>query len=95
MSHEDSTHSNGGPDVLGEDDSLKLNNKEVDQVLDIFESTFQILTWDGVVLARAHLGGKTTVENEFTRQFRSSNDWYGLATDLVHSLRRHVPPRMM
>lgn len=62
------TYSNGGPDVLGEEDALELNDKEVDKLLNITSEALEGLAGDCVVLPGAQLGGNALTENEATNK---------------------------
>jgi hypothetical protein len=60
------TYSSGSKDVLGEDDSLSLDNEEVDEFVNVPNKGVQGLTRNCVVSTRANLSGKTVVENSLS-----------------------------
>jgi hypothetical protein len=62
------TYSNGGPDILSEEDALELNDEEVDELLNITSDALEGLTGDCVVLSGAHLGGKTLAEDKVANE---------------------------
>lgn len=63
------TYSSSGIHVLGEHYALRLDDKEVDKLLDIIEQTLKRSLGDGEVLARTELGGKTTAECYLSSDF--------------------------
>lgn len=68
------TYTNGSVDVLGKDNTLKLDDEEVDKLLGVLKRGLEGLTRDSVVLARAHLRCNTTVEDQLTSSLSSGND---------------------
>jgi hypothetical protein len=60
------TYSSGSKDVLGEDDSLSLDNEEVDEFVNVPNKGIQSLTGNCVVSTRANLSSKTVVENSLS-----------------------------
>jgi hypothetical protein len=58
------TYSNGGPDILGEENTLELNDEEVDELLNITSDALEGLAGNCVVFSGAHLGGKTLTEDK-------------------------------
>ena len=50
------TYSSRDTDVLGEQDALRLDDEEVDELVDIADHGVEGLLGNGVVLARAKLG---------------------------------------
>ena len=60
------TYSTCGIDVLGEHDALRLNDKEVDQLLEVVHGTLKRGLRDGEVLTRPELRGKTTSESQLS-----------------------------
>lgn len=58
------TYSNGGPDILGKEDALELNDEEVQELLNVTGDALEGLARDGVVLPRADLGGDALAEDE-------------------------------
>lgn len=68
-------YSDCGIDVLGEDYALKLDDEEVDELLDVFKGCLEVLTRNGVVLARTHLRGEAPFEDELAGDLSSSDDW--------------------
>lgn len=67
------THSNGGPDVLSEEDALELNDEEVDELLNIAGDALKSLARNCVVLPGAQLGGKALAENEVAGKLSGSD----------------------
>lgn len=68
------TYSGGSSDVLGKDDSLGLNDEEVDELVDVPNKGIQSLTGNCVVSSRANLGGQTVVKNDLAEDL--SEDGY-------------------
>ena len=68
------TYGNGGPDVLGEEDALELNDEEVDKLLDVASEALESLTGNGVVLPGTHGGRKALAENELAGKLSGSGD---------------------
>jgi hypothetical protein len=58
------TYSNGGPDVLSEENALELNDEEVDELLNITGDALEGLAGNCVVLSGADLGGKTLAKDK-------------------------------
>jgi hypothetical protein len=48
-----STYGDCVEDILGKYYALRLDNEEVDELLNVLQGALEILTGDGVVLARA------------------------------------------
>lgn len=69
-----STHSNSGPDILGEEDALELDDEEVDQLLKVTSNGLESLARDGVVFPGAHAGGKALAEHKLTDNLSGSGD---------------------
>lgn len=57
-----STYSSRSKDILSKDDSLGLNNKEVDELVGISNHVVESLTGNGVVSTRANLSSQAIVE---------------------------------
>lgn len=53
------TYGNRGEDVLSKDDTLRLNDKEVDELMDIADESVECLLGESVVLSRTNLRGKS------------------------------------
>lgn len=68
------TYSNGGPNILGKEDALELNDEKVEELLNITSDVLQSLAGNGVVLPRTDLGGNALTENEGTNNLSSSGD---------------------
>lgn len=60
------TYSDSDVDILGEHDTLRLNNEEVDELLKVVGHALKRSLGNGVVLARPELRSKTTSESHFT-----------------------------
>jgi hypothetical protein len=67
------TYSNGNIDVLSEDNTLGLDDEEVDELLNIVGHTLQRGLGNGEVLARPELRGKATAESELSDNLRCSS----------------------
>jgi hypothetical protein len=63
-----------GPDVLNEQDSLGLDDEEVDKFMHIADHGIQSFPRDGEVLARAHLGSKTIVKDKLASGLGGDGD---------------------
>lgn len=61
------TYGGGSKDILGKDDSLGLNDKEVDELMNVPNKGIQSLTRHCVVPTRANLSSKAIVENDLTK----------------------------
>jgi len=70
------TYSNGGVDVLGEQNTLTLNDEEVNELLNVVQAGLQRLPRDGVVLPWAHPGGKAVVKQQLTSDFERRSNYY-------------------
>ena len=68
------SYKNGGPDVLGEENALELNDEEVDEFLDVASYAVESLTGNGVVLPGTHAGCEALAEDELTGKLRGSGD---------------------
>lgn len=64
----DNTYSCGCKDIFREEDSLGLNNKEVDQLVEISGERIQGLLAYGIVLLGPELADETTAEQSFSRR---------------------------
>ena len=58
------THRQRGKDVLDKQDTLRLNDNEVDELVNITDKTINRFAGYCVVPTRAYLGGKTIVQDE-------------------------------
>jgi hypothetical protein len=65
------TYSNGNVDVLGEHNALRLDDEEVNKLLDIVGHALKRGLRDGEVLARPELRGKATSESRLSDNLRS------------------------
>jgi hypothetical protein len=61
------TYGSGSKDVLGKDDSLGLDDKEVNELMNVPNKGIQSLTRNCVVPTRANLSSKTVVENDLAK----------------------------
>jgi hypothetical protein len=68
------TYGKGGVDVLGEEDSLRLDDEEVDELVHITNPSIEVLPRNGVVLARSELGGQAVFENGLTSNLSEDGD---------------------
>jgi hypothetical protein len=66
------TYSSSGIHVLGENYALRLNDEEVDELLNIVEQTLERGLGDGEVLTRPELGGKATAKCQLSSNLCSS-----------------------
>jgi len=71
------TYTNGSVNVLGKDNTLDLDDKEVDKLLGILNRGLEGLARNSVVLARAHLRSNTAVKDELASSLGSGNDCCG------------------
>lgn len=58
----ETTYSGRSVDILGEQHALRLDNKEVDEFVDIADQSIEGFPRDRVVLARAELGREAIVQ---------------------------------
>ena len=68
------TYSDRSPDVLGKEDALRLDDEEVDELVDIAEERIQCLPGNSVVLSGAELGGEARVQQGLTRDLGGHSD---------------------
>lgn len=68
------TYRDGSPDVLGEQDALRLDDREVDKLVDIANSGIKSLAGDGVVFAGAELARDTGVHDGLTGNLGGDGD---------------------
>lgn len=68
------TYGSRSIDVLGEEDALSLNDKEVDELVDISDQSVEGLAGDGVVLARTQLAGQTVAKDGLTGDLSEDGD---------------------
>ena len=52
------TYTSRSKDILGKDNALRLNNEEVDELMDIRGQTINAVLWQSVILSGADLGGE-------------------------------------
>lgn len=62
-------------DVLGEDDSLELNDEEVDELLRVFQGCFQSLSWNCVILPGPEGRSQTLREDGLTGKLSGSRSY--------------------
>ena len=68
-----STYSNGDVDVLGENDTLGLDDEEVDKLLEIIRQALERGLWNREVLSWPKLRGEATSDSELPRDLGSSS----------------------
>lgn len=71
------SYSSRGPDVLDEENSLGLNNKEVDELMDIANHTINGFAGDGVVFAGSNLRGEAIVNDQLASSLSCDGDTEG------------------
>jgi hypothetical protein len=69
------TYPNCCPNVLGEDDALELDHKEVDKLLEVIEEALKGFLGDDKVFAGTHTGCQAVSEEGMTQDFRCSCDY--------------------
>lgn len=77
------TYTNRCPDVLGEDDALELNHKEVDELLKVVEEALERLLGDGQVFARSHPGSQAISKQRFSSNLGRRSDCAIISQGLV------------
>lgn len=70
----DITYSDGGTDVLSEYNSLRFNNEEVNELMDITQCIIQSFLADCVVLCRSNLTCQTCLEQALAQDFCKNGD---------------------
>lgn len=70
LSHDIGTYQDGGVDILGKNDALELDDKEVDELLDVSQHCLEGLAREGVVSLRSHLASKALSEDELADNLR-------------------------
>ena len=68
------TYSDRSPDVLGKEDALRLDDEEVDELVDVAKERIQCLPGNGIVLSGAELGGEARVQQGLTRDLGGHSD---------------------
>ena len=68
------TYGNGHVDVFGKDDSLKLNDKEVDELFKVVHEAFQAVLGNRNVPLGPHLAGKAVAEGNLAHDLGRSGD---------------------
>lgn len=71
------TYSNGCPDVLSKENALGLNDKEVDELVDIANQSIEGLARNGVVLARSQLASQTVAKDSLAGNLGEDGDTQG------------------
>lgn len=71
------TYGSGSSEVLSEQNSLGLNHEEVDEFVDVTNQAVKSLAGEGVVSARAHLGGEAIVQDELASRLGSDGNTKG------------------
>lgn len=64
----------GGGDVLGKQDTLGLDDDEVDELVDITKNGVKSLAGDGVVAAGTELAGKASVHDRLASDLSGDGD---------------------
>lgn len=68
------TYGSRSIDILGKDDTLSLNDEEVDELVDISDHSVKSLSWDSVVLAGADLGSQAVVQEGLSGDLSGDGD---------------------
>lgn len=68
------TYSQGSPDVLGEDDALRLDDEEVNQFVNVADEDVEGLARNGVVTTGPELTGDASVHNSLPGGLGSDGD---------------------
>ena len=68
------TYGQGGADVLGKDNALRLDDTEVDQLVDITEDDVESLAGNSVVAAGTKLAGESSVQNGLASNLSGDSD---------------------
>lgn len=71
------TRSNGSSNILDVENSLRLDDHKVDELVDVSNEPVDSVTGDGHVLARAQLGHEAVVKEELACNFGSHGDTEG------------------
>ena len=71
------TYGDGGVHILGEQDALRLNDKEVGELLNVIGEALKRCLLDGEVLARSELGSESLADRELSSKFCSSRGTKG------------------
>lgn len=77
------TYGNGGGDVLDEEHTLELEDKEVDELVDLGEETLEVLSGDCVVASRAEAGDEALRTKRLSGDFERGSG-YGTCTLAIH-----------
>jgi hypothetical protein len=78
----DCTYKNSSPNILSEENTLELDDEEVQKLLYIIEKALKRLLRDDKVLLRAHPGNQAISHHRSTRDFRRSR--YCVNVSLEH-----------
>jgi hypothetical protein len=70
----ETTYSSGSIDVLGEQHALRLDDEEVDELVDIANESIEGLPRNGVVLAGPELGRKAVVQERLPDDLGGDGD---------------------
>lgn len=68
------THNRRGRDVLSKQDSLRLDHKEVDELVDITNQRIESLPRNGVVLSRSELGSEAIAKDGLSSNLGQDGD---------------------
>lgn len=79
-----STYANSDVDVLGEDNTLRLDDEEVDELLEIIRHALERGLWNGEVLSWPKLGGEATSNGQLPRDLGSSSSTKNHVRSLEH-----------
>ena len=66
------THRNGSIDILREEDPLKLNDEEVDELVDVCQHAIEGFPVDSVILSWPYLGRESVAEENLANNFGTS-----------------------
>jgi hypothetical protein len=68
------TYANRDPDILREQDTLELDNEEVEQFGEVISKTLERVFLNDKVLLRPNFGRQTATEGDMTCNLRRSGD---------------------
>jgi len=71
------TYSSGSKDILCEDDALRLDNKEVNELVNITQDGIEALLGKSIVLSWANLGDESVGEQSLSSGLRNNGDSQG------------------
>jgi hypothetical protein len=79
---QNNTYSKRSENVLSEDKSLSLNDKEIDELIKITSQVVNDLLWQDIVLSRSELAGQTLAKDSTSRTLQSNTDTQSHPGDL-------------